>query len=95
MMSKEMERESYFREIKDILMGVGEDDKDSTAMANSLLDDKDISYKNAFDIAKGYADSIESNSSSDACNLRTEPPIDREDFDPDYDFQVDPEGNLL
>lgn len=51
-----MTREVYFRTIKAILMGVGEDDKDATSMTNSLLDDKDISNKNAFDIAKGYAE---------------------------------------
>lgn len=82
MMSKEMKREVYFRTIKAILMGVGEDDKDSTAMANGLLDDKDISHKNAFDIAKGYAEARQYS-------------LARLDKGPDHDFQVDSDEDLL
>lgn len=57
MVQKQTDRETYFKSIKAILMGVGESDNVSTAMANSILMDEDLSLSQALRVAEAYAES--------------------------------------
>lgn len=50
-------KDSYYKTIKAVLMGCGEDDLDSTVMAKILLLDPELTDKEALQLAEAYAES--------------------------------------